>query len=64
MILGLREQNVDVIAHRIDLNQRRLVVFQNTSDVSVKFPALLIAQQLATPLRAEHEMHDDVRERL
>ena len=64
MVLGLREQDVNVIAHGIDLDQRRLVVFENASDVGVELAAFLVAQELATAFRGEHKMNDDVGERL
>jgi hypothetical protein len=64
MIFGLREQDVNVIAHGINLNQRRIVVLEDAGDVGVKLAALLVTQELATALRREHEMDDDVGERL
>ena len=64
MVFGLREQDVNVIAHGIDFNQRRIVVLEDASDVGVKLPTFLIAQELATALRREHKVHDDVGEGL
>ena len=64
MVFGLREQDVNVIAHGIDFNQRRIVVLEDAGDVGVKLSTFLIAQELATAFRGEHDMNDDVGERL
>jgi hypothetical protein len=64
MVLGLREQDVNVVAHRIDLNQVRVVVLEGAGDVGVELPAFLVAQELAATFGAEHETHDDVGEGL
>jgi len=53
-----------VITHGIDFDQRRLVVFENAGDVGVKLAAFLVAQELATTFRGEHEMNNDVGEGL
>ncbi len=60
VVLGLCEQDVDVVAHGTDLDERRAVIPQNAGDVGMEFAALLIAQELAAVLRAEYEMDDDV----
>ena len=36
------------------------MVLENAGDVGVELPALLVTQELAAALRAEHEMNDDV----
>ena len=60
----MREQDVDVVAHGIDLDKRRAVMLQDAGNVGVKLAAILIAQELAVALRAEYEMGQDVGERL
>jgi len=64
MIFGLREQDVDMVPHRIDLDERRIVIFERTGDVGVELPAFRIAQELVAEFGAEHEVHDDVGEGL
>ena len=64
MVFGLREKQVNVVAHGIDFNQRRLVIFEDAPEIRVKLIAFLIAQQLTPPFCGEHEMHDDVGKRL
>jgi len=64
LVLGLREQDVNVVAHRIDFDQRRVVVLEDACDVCVELAAFLVAQELATAFRGEHEMNNDVGEGL
>lgn len=64
MIFRLREENVNMVAHRIDFNERRIVILENAGDVGVKLAAFLIAEEWATFFRAEHEMNNNVGERL
>ncbi len=64
MVLGLREQDVDVVADGIDFDEGRIVVFEDAGDVGVELTALLVPEELATALRAEHEVNDDVGEGL
>jgi len=45
MVFGLNEQDVNMVAHGIDFDERRLVIFENASDVSVKLSALLVTQE-------------------
>ena len=59
---GLRKQDVDVVADGIDFDQGRVVVFEDARDVSVELAAFFVAQELAAPFRAEHEMNDEVGE--
>jgi hypothetical protein len=51
---------VDVVAHRIDFNQRRVLIFQNPGDVGMALPTFFIAQKLAPAFGAEYEMHNDI----
>jgi len=64
VVLRLREQDVDMVAPGIDFDEWRIVVLEHTGDIGVEFATLLVAQQLATTLGAEHEMDDDIGERL
>ena len=60
VVLGLREQDVDVVAHGIDFDERRIVVLEDAGNVGVKLAALLIAQERTTAFGAEHEVNDKV----
>ena len=64
MVFGLDEEDVNVVVHRIDFEQRRILISQDAGDVGVELIAFLIAQELAAAFGAEHEMNDDVGERL
>src|SRR5213593_4625054 len=64
MVFRLREQDVNVIAHGIDFNERRVVVLENAGDAGMKSAAFLVTEELVTSLRAEHEVNDDVGEGL
>ena len=64
VVLGLREQDVDVVAHGIDFDQGRVMFLDDARDVSMELAALLITQELAAALRAEDEVNDDVGEGL
>ena len=64
MVLGLREQDVNVVAHGIDFDQRRIELLEDASDVGVDLAAFFIAKELAAVLRAEHKVNDDVGEGL
>src|SRR5262245_18943743 len=64
MILRLGEEDVDVVTHRIDFDERRVVIPENARDVGVELAAFFITDELATAFRAEHEMNDDVGEGL
>jgi hypothetical protein len=55
---------VNLVAHGIDLDQRGVVVLEDAGDVGVELAAFLVPQELATPLRAEHKMNDNIGERL
>ncbi len=43
---------------------KRVVVLEDARDVCVELAALLVAQELATAFRGEHEMNNDVGEGL
>jgi len=38
----LDKEDVNVVAHRIDLKQRRLKILENAGDIGMKLSALLI----------------------
>ena len=60
MVLGLREQNMDMVADGINFDKGRIVVFHNPRNVGVEFAAFLIPEQGASFLRAEYEVNNDV----
>src|SRR5437867_878863 len=60
VVLGLPEQDVDVVCHRVDFDERRIVVFENASNVGVELAAFTVAEEWATILGAETEVDDDV----
>src|SRR6266404_7119696 len=60
MVFGLREQDVNVVTHRVDFDQRRIVVLEKAGYVGPEFTALLVAQELMTTLRAKDEVGDNV----
>jgi len=47
VVLGLRKQNVDVVAHGIDFDEGRIQIFEHAGDVGVKFAAFLVAEERA-----------------
>jgi hypothetical protein len=64
VVLRLREQDMDVVAHRIDLDNGRIMVFQNPGYVGMKLVALVLAEELVAAFRAEHKMNEDIGKRL
>ena len=64
VILGLCEENVNVVGHRVDFDQGRIVVFENAGNIGVKVAALGVPKQLASDFCAEHEVNDYVGEGL
>jgi hypothetical protein len=55
---------VDVVADGINFNQLQVMVLEDAGDVGVKVAALFIAQELTPTFRTEHEVNDDIGERL
>jgi hypothetical protein len=64
VVLGLGKQDVDMIANGIDFDEGRIAVFQDADHVGVEGTAFLVPEERTAAFRAEHEMDDDVGERL
>lgn len=62
MILRLRKQNVNMVAHGINFDEPRIVIFQDASNISVQLAALFIAQERAAVFCAKYEMDNNVGE--
>jgi hypothetical protein len=55
---------VNVIAHGIDLDKRRIVVFEDTGNISVELTSFLVSQKTAPALCSENKMDDNIGEGL
>ena len=64
MVLGLREQDVDMVTHGIDFDEVRIVIVQDARDVGVERTTLLIPQEGTAALGAEHQVNDQIGEGL
>ena len=53
-----------MITNGIDLEKRRIVVFENAGNIGVELFAFLVANQGPSPLCAEHQMDNNVGEGL
>ena len=64
VVLGLREQDADMVAHGIDFDEGRIEVLEDASDVGVELSTFFITEQGTAVFRAEHEVNNDVGEGL
>src|SRR5262249_20820977 len=64
VVLGLNEENMNVIAHGIDFNQLNIEILERAGDVGMQLIPFRIAQQWAPVFGAENQMHDNVGKRL
>ena len=56
VVFRLGKQHVDVVIHRVDLDQRTIVVLQDAGNVCVKFAPFFIAEQRAAAFGAEDDV--------
>jgi hypothetical protein len=53
---------MNVIAHRVNLDERRVMIFEHTGQVGMNLSSFLVAQKWSAIFGAEYEMNNDVRE--
>jgi hypothetical protein len=60
VVLGLSEQNVDMVADGIDFNERRVKVLEDACDIGVELAAFPVPEQWASGRGAKYEVNNDV----
>ena len=65
MVFGLHKKDVNMVANRINFDQRTFKVSQYARCyIGVQTPSLFVAQKRPAILRAEHEVNNNVGKRL
>jgi hypothetical protein len=64
MIFRLCEQDVNMVAHGINFDERRIKVFENTRNIGMELATFFVTEKLTAILCAEYEMNNDVGEGL